>query len=266
MASFQKYSEQERYCTMINLFMSTSLLWSTPWVEQLSIFNLQRHQSFDTDARISMWPHLRNEIRRGRIETSKDNSNPQRSTLDRFARLGLVICDIALCFPITVNMVFDELLFSYRVKEVGKDLLPRYVWRKWVSASILVRDVDKSMPGLWGAEVMSALSLRIRTRPAATGYIDACATLHSDQKRLERFYQEFLKQRESQKRRKWMRSLEAKHDAMLLSVTRQPSDCASHHNGDILPVGLEQQEHGEFNLRRKAAGNDLRDIMSIGEV
>lgn len=266
MASFQKYSEQERYCTMINLFVSTSLLWSTPWVEQLSIFNLQRRQIFDTDARISMWPHLRNELSPGHFGSSNDNGNPQRSTLDRFTRLGLVICDIALCFPITVNISDAGLVFSYRVKDVGNDLVPRYVWRKWVSAFALVRDVYKSMPGLWGAEVLSALSFGRRVRSAPTEYIDACVTLNADQKRLERFYKEFHKQRESQKPRKWMRSLEAKHDAMLSSVGKWHPTSRDHDNKYALPIGLEQQQHGEFNLRRKEASDDLRESMPIGEV
>lgn len=263
---FRKYSEHERYLTITKLFTSTSLLWSTPWVDQLSIFNLQRHQTLNAEARISMWPDPRNEVRTAHFGSMEDNGNPQRATLNRFTRLGLVICDIALCFPITVDIAYGGLVFSYRVKEIGKDLTSQCVWRNWVSASVLVRDVDRSMPGLWGAEVLSALSLGIRTRPAATGYLDACATLDSDQKRLERFYQEFLKQRESQKPRKWMRSLGAKHDAMLLSVTRQPSSPLGHDNGDTLPVGFEQQQDGGLDLRRKAAENDLRGLKSVGEV
>lgn len=261
---FRKYSEDERYCTMMRLFISTSLLWSTPWVDQLGIFNLQRHQTLDAEARISMWTHPRDEVPLGHNGPSwaaigshhsgsrEEDENPHflpLHRLNRFTRLGLVICDIALCFPIIVNTRFEGLRFSYPVRDV---------MRSHVSARELVQDVEDIMPGLRGAEVLSALCVPTHARPATARYVDVCATLDADQKRLERFYEDFHKQRETQKTRNWLGSFGAKHDDMLLSVEKlhpNSPDLRDRVFRDTLPYELDQ--NGEMSDRQTFVGHTV---------
>lgn len=181
--------------------------------------NLQQHQSFETAARISMWPspgcqqhHCPNP------DFLASHPNRGQSGLERLVRLGLVACEIALCSPIRSEVVDGRTLFTYQMRRYGEDLILRSEWRRGVEPLDFVEDVQDTMHGLQDADTLWVLC-SVFFGPAMSRYTEVCALLEMDHRRLSDYCQIIHEHRETQKDRLWSKSSQARYDRLVRTVS-----------------------------------------------
>lgn len=202
------------------------ILWDTPWMTNLCSCNLQQHQSLDEDMRVSIWPSSGCPICHfptpDSLTSNPDGPQPGSENL---VRLVLVTCGIALCSPVSCEVMKGRTVFTYRKKEVGRDLIPRVLWRRRVGPLDLVKDVGETMDGLQDTEALSVLH-SVATESGMYRYVDICGLLEADHSRLERYCTVYREHRGTQRNRQWLRSYETRFKAFSESVAvpQQPPD------------------------------------------
>lgn len=221
LAVYQKCSEDERYRTVLSLIVTANLLWNTPWIDKLCTCSLEPRHTFETEPCVLIWPvPLTGLLRCQHVVLPPVWTSPEHGNSIRLARLGLAICEIALCSPVTTLGFCEKTTFTYRRVNLGRDLAPRYERCEGRTTQQLLEDVHGAMRGLQDAQLLSILTRMQRSgcsRSIPT-YMHSCSILQKDQDGLRRYYEDICRpHRQDQSSRRWSQALKQRANATMLS-------------------------------------------------
>lgn len=228
-AVYQKCSEDERWRMILSLFATTNLLWITPWMTKLCTCNVEPRYTGTAESQFLIWPdpaHRPEPCQHVEGSTWKDTNDDNE---ERLARLGILICEIALCSPVKTDNSGGTPAFSYRKRVPQPDATVHYVWHTSTSPWHLLQDVWDAMKGLKESESLSMLIELHYPRPERlhflATYMDACGLLAKDHDKLKRHYEDvFDRHRRGQSNRAWYRTLEQEHHRLqgIVQSSRPP--------------------------------------------